>query len=86
MQQITDYIPKTSAECRSLLKTLGENRDGLSLANRYGHKENLNADDVKTLIELIENQIGEKAPEVKPKEQGKKAKPAKKNNSTQTKK
>lgn len=89
MQQITDFIPKTAAECRSLLKTLSENRDGLSLANRYGHRENLTADDVKTLIGLIENQIGEKAPANAPEEktdespaeqEEEKPKPVKKNN------
>ncbi len=89
MLQITNFIPKTAAECRSLLKTLGENPDGLSLADRYGGRESLTADDVKTLVSLIENQIGERAPANAPEEKNdespaeqeeEKPKPVKKNN------
>lgn len=94
MQQLTDFIPKTAAECRGLLKNLSENRNGLSVADRYGRKENLTAEDANTLIGLIEKQIGEKAPETMPAEtsdkfpntQDKTLKTKKKNNSTSTKK
>ncbi len=93
MPQLTDFIPRTAAECRSLLKALAEKRGGVSLADRYGRREELTADDVKTLAGLIENQIGEKTPEKTkaetpdefPKTQNKTLKTKKKNNSTSTK-
>ncbi len=93
MLQLTNFIPKAAAECRSLLKTLGEKPDGLSLSDRYGGRESLTADDVKALIGLIEKQIGEKAPETtsaetpdkSPKTQGKTLKTKKKNNLTSIK-
>ena len=62
MSQLINFIPKTQKECQALLKDLNENRDGIAIADRYGNIDALNAEEVKTLIDLIENQIGEKAP------------------------
>ncbi len=88
MLQLTDFIPGTAAECRGLLKTLAENSGGVSLTDRHGRRENLTADDVKTLTGLIENQIGEKAPVEIPDEpmaRDKRLKSTKKHNPTSTK-
>lgn len=62
MLQFTDFIPKTTAECRSLLVTLRDNPEGATLTDRYGHAEALGASEVKELASLIEHQIGEKTP------------------------
>ena len=61
MSQLTNFIPKTAKECQALLKDLNENRDGIAIADRYGRIDALNAEEVKALIELIRNQIGETA-------------------------
>ena len=62
MSQLINFIPKTKEECRRLLKDLSESREGAAVADRYGNIDALNAEEVKALIDLIENQIGEKAP------------------------
>lgn len=62
MSQLINFIPKTQEECRRLLKDLSESREGAAVADRYGNIDALNAEEVKALIDLIENQIGEKAP------------------------
>lgn len=61
MSQLTNFIPKTQKECQALLKDLNENRDGIAIADRYGRIDALNAEEVKALIGLIENQIGAEA-------------------------
>lgn len=68
MAQLLNFIPKTFSECRKLLKELSENREGIALADRNGRIDALNAEEIKTLIGLIEKQIGEKAPAPAPKE------------------
>lgn len=62
MSQLINFIPKTKEECRRLLKDLSESREGAAVADRYGNIDALNAEEVKALIDLIENQIGEPAP------------------------
>lgn len=69
MSQLTDFIPRTTAECRALLKELNDNRDGIAIADRYGRIDALNATEIKALTGLIENQIGGKAPEEAHKEE-----------------
>lgn len=91
MPQLIKFIPDTVTKCRSLLAKLVENNNGLTLPDRYGRKESLTAEDAKNLIGLIENQIGEKAPEKTPEEKPEdspkeNAKPAKKSNSKSAKK
>lgn len=61
MSQLTNFIPKTDKECRKLLAELREDPTGATLADRYGKIDVLNAEEVKALIELIKNQIGETA-------------------------
>lgn len=61
MSQLVNFIPKTFGECKALLKELNANRDGYSLADRYGNIDVLNAEEIKDLIGLLENHIGEKA-------------------------
>ena len=75
MSQLINFIPKTKEECRRLLKDLSESREGAAVADRYGNIDALNAEEVKALIDLIENQIGEKAPKA-PKDEDPTPKPA----------
>lgn len=58
MKELVNFIPKTLSECKSLLKELGDNRDGCALADRYGKIDVLNAEEIKALIALLEAQIG----------------------------
>ena len=67
MSQLVNFIPRTTEQCRQLLIDLRDNRDGIAIADRYGRIDALNASEIKALIELIENQIGEKTPEKEPK-------------------
>lgn len=67
MSQLVNFIPRTTEECRKLLIDLRDNRDGIAIADRYGRIDALNASEIKALIELIENQIGEKTPQKEPK-------------------
>jgi hypothetical protein len=66
MSQLVNFIPRTTEQCRQLLIDLRDNRDGIAIADRYGRIDALNASEIKALIELIENQIGEKTPEKAP--------------------
>ena len=75
MSQLINFIPKTKEECRRLLKDLSESREGAAVADRYGNIDALNAEEVKALIDLIENQIGEEAPKA-PKTEAPAQKPA----------
>ncbi len=62
MKQLVNFIPRTAAECRALLSWLSESEGGVSVTDRYGNTHELNTDETKELISLIESQIGEKAP------------------------
>lgn len=62
MAELINFIPKTLKECRELLVTLRDNPEGVSLADRNGNIDVLNASEIKSLARLTESQIGEKTP------------------------
>ena len=63
MSQLTNFIPKTTAECRSLLETLNGHTAGmLTLTDRYGHTEDFSPKESRSLAELITAHIGYEAP------------------------
>ena len=61
MKQLTNFIPKTPAECRELLIALQNNPEGVEISDRYGNMEKLDAEEIKSLCGLIEAQIGKPA-------------------------
>lgn len=61
MKQLTNFIPKTPAECRELLIALQNNPEGVEISDRYGNMEKLDTEEIKSLCGLIEAQIGKPA-------------------------
>lgn len=68
MKELIDFIPRTVAECRSLLVTLRDNPEGTTIVNRFGDILPIDAQECKTLASLVERQIGEKTPKAPVKE------------------
>lgn len=62
MKELINLIPSTATLCRTLLVTLRDNPEGVTIADRNGNAQTLDAQEIKALATLIENQIGEKTP------------------------
>ena len=62
MKELLNFIPRTVQECRALLIELRDNPEGVSIADRNGKIDVLNAEEIKALVKLVESQIGEKTP------------------------
>lgn len=73
MIQLTNFIPKTTAECRALLITLRDNPEGTNISDRYGNPAALEGKECQQLARLIESQIGEKTPAAPKKDTAKKS-------------
>lgn len=67
MKELVNFIPKSFEECRELLVALRNHPDGVEIPDRYGEMGKLGAIEIKALVKLIENQIGEKTSKAEPK-------------------
>jgi len=65
MKELVNFIPKTFAECKSLLARI-KGQTSATVEDRYQGVAELDEDEIKALVALLEAQIGETTAEPAP--------------------
>ena len=59
MKELLNFIPATASACRALLQDLRKGKKSITLVDRFGNKEVLDAEESAELARMISLQIGE---------------------------